>query len=89
MKQETEIRLFEKLDDLMKCQTETGSDVKYIKEKVDKHEVLLYGNGEAIGMKGKLDRIVQTEKRRAWWSRIVGVALVGLIFERIRNYFYL
>jgi len=86
MKPENETRLFEKLDDLMKCQGETGSDVRYIKVGLQKHETLLYGNGDAIGMKGKVDRLVQTEKKRAWYSRIVGAALVAMVFERVRYY---
>jgi len=86
MTPKNETRFFEKLDDLMVCQTEIASDVKYIKSGLQKHDKLLYGNGDAIGMKGKVDRLVQTGKRRAWWEKIVGGAVIVMFLERVKSY---
>lgn len=57
--------------------------------KVDRICVLLEGDGtnDSPGLKVAVDRLTQSEKRRAWAFRAITTGFIGLAAERVFGYF--
>ena len=82
-------RIHQRLDDVLeKCSTIAtdlavhGENISSIKDTVDDLKTVLEGNGD--GLKTKVDRLEQSEKRRTWQIR----ALCGGVFAGVGNFFF-
>lgn len=59
--------------------------VARIEEKVNRLCLLIEGDDSdnKPGLKLKVDRLVQTEKRRSWILHAFGTGIIGIIAERV------
>lgn len=45
---------------------------------VDKTHSNLFGNNDSLGIRGRLDRLEQSESSRKWWVQAMAVVILGL-----------
>ncbi len=56
-----------------------------LKELVENHNKLLYGNGQA-GLKEKVSALQASEEKRSWTLRALIIATLGLIANLIKDF---
>lgn len=63
--------------------TEISIDSKYLRQKVDRLDTAIMGNGSAAGLKTRVDRLEQVEGNRKWSIRLLWTALVGFLVAKV------
>jgi hypothetical protein len=55
-----------------------------VRKDVDKHDEAIYGNGKP-GLKTIVERLKEAEERRTWTIRAIGMAVIGLVANFIKE----
>ena len=76
-------RLADKLDALLALLTSHAADDK---QQFLEFHALLLGQNETPGLKGRLDRLEQTEASRRWHVRALWTAIVGAVVAYLSKY---
>jgi len=54
---------------------------------LEKHDIDIHGKaGTATGIKTEVEFLKRDQKKRQWYSRLVGAGLIAIMFERVKYY---
>lgn len=70
-----------KLDTLLSMSTR----LENVEKRTNDHSVTLYGQADAPGIKGRVDRSERTLAAMVWTIGIIATAVVGLLFDWLKK----